>query len=280
MKKIKNKIYLYPQKITENFDGANFHIKYCLSFIKKYLKGNILEVGAGCGSFTRHYFSEKFSSITMTERDKKNALDLSKKYKKIKNIKDLKNLSKKEKIKETIKALKQGYELIYGGWLESGKWSGELDFLEINKDLKSNLGSWSYEVIDTKNSASVKGAHIYQVGLYSFLLKEIQGKLPKNFYILLKDKTKQAIKLREVYDTFLLHKNSYENFITNELNKTKPEKCGFCSLCDWNEICSNEWIKKRHLNQVLGNNKKNTKKLNKVGINNYDDLAKLDPKKK
>jgi len=34
------------------------------------------------------------------------------------------------------------------------------------------------------------------------------------------------------------------------------------------------------LNQVLGNNKKNTKKLNKVGINNYDELAKLDPKKK
>ena len=42
------------------------------------------------------------------------------------------------------------------GWLESGKWSGELDFLEINKDLKSNLGNWSYEVTDTKNSASVK----------------------------------------------------------------------------------------------------------------------------
>ena len=61
--------------------------------------------------------------------------ELSKKYKKIKNIKDLKSLSKKEKIKETIKALKQGYELIYGGWLESDKWSGELDFLEINKDI-------------------------------------------------------------------------------------------------------------------------------------------------
>ena len=43
--------------------------------------------------------------------------ELSKKYKKVKNIKKLKDLSKEEKIKETIKALKSGYELIYGGWL-------------------------------------------------------------------------------------------------------------------------------------------------------------------
>ena len=41
------------------------------------------------------------------------------------------------KIKETNKALKEGYELIYGGWLKSGNWSGELDFLEINNEVKS-----------------------------------------------------------------------------------------------------------------------------------------------
>ena len=39
----------YPQKATENFDTANFHIKYCLYFIKKFLSGKILEVGAGWG---------------------------------------------------------------------------------------------------------------------------------------------------------------------------------------------------------------------------------------
>ena len=66
--------YTYPEKITENFDTANFHIKYCLSFIKKYLRGDILEVGAGCGSFTRHYFNKKIKSLLVTELDKKNHL--------------------------------------------------------------------------------------------------------------------------------------------------------------------------------------------------------------
>ena len=34
------------------------------------MKGNILEVGAGCGSFTKFYH-EKYQSITLTELDKK-----------------------------------------------------------------------------------------------------------------------------------------------------------------------------------------------------------------
>ncbi|WP_440677397.1 TM0106 family RecB-like putative nuclease [Candidatus Pelagibacter sp. HIMB1587] len=206
--------------------------------------------------------------------------ELSKKYKKVKNIKILKNLSKEEKIEETIKALEDGYELIYGGWLQSGNWSGELDFLEINKNVQSNLGNYSYEIIDTKNSSKVKGDHIYQVCLYSFLLKEAQGTLADNFYILLKDKSKELIKLKEVYDTFLLHKKSYETFIKNGLGKTKPEKCSNCTFCDWKEVCDNEWINKRHLNQVLLNNRKDIKKLNNAGIYNFDELAKLNPKTK
>ena len=76
--------------------------------------------------------------------------------------------------------------IIYGGFLISGSWSGELDFLEINRNVKSKLGNYSYEIIDTKNSLKVKGDHIYQLGVYAYLLKNIQGTLPEKFYILLK----------------------------------------------------------------------------------------------
>ena len=34
----------YPETATETFDNANFHIRYCLSFMKKYIKGDILEI--------------------------------------------------------------------------------------------------------------------------------------------------------------------------------------------------------------------------------------------
>ena len=36
----------YPEIATERFDKANFHIKYCLASIKKFIKGDVLEVGA------------------------------------------------------------------------------------------------------------------------------------------------------------------------------------------------------------------------------------------
>jgi len=206
--------------------------------------------------------------------------ELSKKYKKIKNIKILNKLSKEEKIKETNDALRKGYELIYGGWLESGNFRGELDFLEINNNVKSNLGDWSYEIIDTKNSAKVKGDHIYQLSLYSFLLEEAQGIFPKNFYVLLKDKSKVPIMLNDVYASFLKQKNYFEIFMENELNRKILEKISHCSLRDIQEFCENEWKEKKHLNQVLGSNKNNIKKLNNAGVTNFNKLAKLDPKKK
>tara|TARA_B110000211_G_scaffold233693_1_gene300635 strand:- start:2595 stop:3284 length:690 start_codon:yes stop_codon:yes gene_type:complete len=77
----------YPEVVTERFDDANFHINYCLKFIKKYMKGSVLEVGAGCGSFTRNYINSEISSITLTEVDNKNILDLREKFKSNQKIK-------------------------------------------------------------------------------------------------------------------------------------------------------------------------------------------------
>tara|TARA_B100000963_G_C22540910_1_gene632144 strand:+ start:575 stop:1258 length:684 start_codon:yes stop_codon:yes gene_type:complete len=77
---------VYPVVATERFDNAKFHRRYCLSFIKKFIKGNVLEVGAGCGSFTRDYINSNIN-ITLTETDKKNFSDLKNNFGKVQNIK-------------------------------------------------------------------------------------------------------------------------------------------------------------------------------------------------
>ena len=59
----------YPELATERFDNANFHINYCLSFINKFIKGNVIEIGAGCGSFTKNYYRPKMKNIVLTEKD-------------------------------------------------------------------------------------------------------------------------------------------------------------------------------------------------------------------
>ena len=93
----------YPKIATERFDNATFHIKYCLNFIKKYLKGDILEIGAGCGSFTKNYINDSFNSISLTELDNSNFNYLKKRFKKFKKI----NL-----IKKTIDDLEGNFDTI------------------------------------------------------------------------------------------------------------------------------------------------------------------------
>tara|TARA_A100001011_G_C14178775_1_gene785847 strand:+ start:139 stop:825 length:687 start_codon:yes stop_codon:yes gene_type:complete len=81
----------YPEIATERFDKANFHIKYCLSLVKNYIKGDVLEVGAGCGSFTRNYEKATNGSITLTELDEKNLFILKKNFKENTRIKVFKD---------------------------------------------------------------------------------------------------------------------------------------------------------------------------------------------
>jgi len=116
----------YPEVVTERFDGANFHINYCLKFMKKYLKGNVLEIGAGCGSFTRNYINEEIFSLTLTDTDDKNILILKNKYKNNPKIKitqqNINNIEQKfdtiiylhvlEHIKNDKKEIKKAYKAL------------------------------------------------------------------------------------------------------------------------------------------------------------------------
>ena len=58
----------YPEIALERFDKANFWILYIVFKIRKFLKDDMLEVGAGCGSFTKGYM-KNFQSITLTDAD-------------------------------------------------------------------------------------------------------------------------------------------------------------------------------------------------------------------
>ena len=80
----------YPGKELETFDQAKIFQKYIYLIIKKYLKDNILEVGAGIGSFTRSYF-HNHKNIHLSDLDQNNCSILKEKF----NDNDVKIDSKK-----------------------------------------------------------------------------------------------------------------------------------------------------------------------------------------
>jgi len=69
----------YPGKELEIFDQAKIFQKYIYLIIKKYLKDNILEVGAGIGSFTRSYF-HNHKNIHLSDLDQNNCNILKEKF--------------------------------------------------------------------------------------------------------------------------------------------------------------------------------------------------------
>jgi SAM-dependent methyltransferase len=75
----------YPGLELENFDKAVIWRKYIYFLLKRYIKKNVLEVGAGIGSFTRNYERE-INKITISESDEKNFNLLLKKFSDKKNI--------------------------------------------------------------------------------------------------------------------------------------------------------------------------------------------------
>jgi len=204
--------------------------------------------------------------------------ELKKKFKKTLNLKDQK-LTREEKISKTVQGMKEGFEIIHGGWLKRDKWIGEFDFLIINKDQKSKFGNYSYEVIDTKHSNKPKSDHAIQLSTYTFMLEETQGVLPKKFIIILKNMVHEEVQVDLVYEFFKKTRKNYEKFVETLLNKQKPEKCSACDNCEWLDRCESIWKKEDNLRLVGGLTKIHEKKLLNIKIDTATKLSKQDENK-
>ena len=100
----------YPHTATERFDDAKLWINYVIKITKIYIGKNVLEVGAGCGSFTTNYINF-IENLTLTEADNKNFKDLKKKFSDYKNIKIIKS--------DNVKKIKGSFDtIIYFNVLE------------------------------------------------------------------------------------------------------------------------------------------------------------------
>ena len=87
-----------------------------------------------------------------------------------------------EVVSSTLEAMSAGREIIVQGALSEGSWSGRPDILR-RVETPSDLGDWSYEVIDTKLARETRSGTILQLSLYSDLLRSFQGVQPEFMYV-------------------------------------------------------------------------------------------------
>jgi len=185
-----------------------------------------------------------------------------------------------EKAHATLKAMKDGVEIIFQATFLDDQFLGYADFLR-RTEIPSLLGSYSYEVLDTKLSLSVKAKFVIQLAFYSDLLKEIQGVLPHNMYVILGNGDEEALKCSDFAEFYERQKHRFLKKVnSNQQDSSYPEPCDQCDLCHWRDICKKRWEDDDHLSQVANILKVHVHRLEDSGIKTLEQLAKIDPEKR
>jgi predicted RecB family nuclease len=176
----------------------------------------------------------------------------------------------------TRQAMRDGHDVIFQAAFLSGSLYGRADFLR-RVDRPSALGTWSYEVIDTKLGRSPKAKFIIQLCFYSFLLAEVQGEEPVTMSLVLGDRTERHFRYANYSRYFRQVRDRFLAFTAAHPNQTYPERVEHCALCPWRDLCDARWLEDDHLNQVAGITRTQIERLQGAGINTVAALAGLVP---
>jgi uncharacterized protein len=175
-------------------------------------------------------------------------------------------------VKETEEAMKNGVDVIYQARLvEEGAWGGWSDFV-LKVDKPSNLGNWSYEVLDTKLATETRAGTILQIALYSEKIGFIQGVMPEKMWVQNPDGQKEY-RVDDYISFVRLAKKRLVESIDNE-NVTYPEPITHCDICNWWEHCNKQRRQDDHLGFVAGMGTAQIKEMRSNNINTLEAFAK------
>lgn len=183
------------------------------------------------------------------------------------------------RVQATLAAMRKGAEVIYQATLRDGCWVGHADFLRRVDGVASSLGSWSYEVADTKLARSPKAKFLVQLAFYSDLVAKVQGLEPRQMHVVLGDSTERQFRVADyvhyiesLQARFLA---ALDGFASTTRTLTYATPCDHCDLCHWNQRCESQRLADDHLSQVAGITRIQTRRLQEAGVPTMAGLAAL-----
>ncbi len=153
-------------------------------------------------------------------------------------------------------------------------WYGRADFL-VRVDKPSDLGAFSYEVVETKLARSTKARAIIQLCFYSDLLSRIQGVVPDYMHVVLGGGAKPEKFFVQRYLAFF--RKIKRDFVAAQQaqRETYPEPVEHCRICDWSTVCDAQWRKDDHLSLVANISRNQRQALTAYGTETVAGLARL-----
>ncbi|MBV9495179.1 MAG: TM0106 family RecB-like putative nuclease [Acidobacteria bacterium] len=149
---------------------------------------------------------------------------------------------------ETLAAMRSGADFIYQASFFDGRWQGYPDLLR-RIERPSSLGGWSYEVLDTKFSHSVKPHFLLQLSDYSAHVARLQDLLPDEMHVILGTNHTVSFPV-DAFGAYYRHvRKSLDDFAARE-QPPIAYPVEFCALCEWLAHCRRHWNEIDHLSLV------------------------------
>ena len=176
----------------------------------------------------------------------------------------------------TVEAMQAGHDVIVQPIFESGRWFGRADVLRRVRRA-SRLGSFSYEVADTKLARETRGGTILQLCLYSDMVASVQGFPPELMHVVSPgtDFKPESFRLNDFVTYYRLVKAALERTVGSNGEDTYPEPVPQCDLCRWWSACDQQRRADDHLSLVAGISRGQRRELVEWGVDTLAELAGL-----
>ena len=179
----------------------------------------------------------------------------------------------------TVATMRDGADVIVQATLASDKWFGRADILR-RVPIASELGAWSYEVIDTKLARETRAGTILQLCLYSDIVGEVQGLLPECMHVVAPGTNFEAesFRVNDYLAYYRLVKQRLADTVAGGAGAsqpTYPDPVPQCEVCRWWSSCDRRRRDDDHLSLVAGVSKLQRRELAAWGVETLTDLAQL-----
>ncbi|HJU24278.1 MAG TPA: TM0106 family RecB-like putative nuclease, partial [Casimicrobiaceae bacterium] len=176
----------------------------------------------------------------------------------------------------SIEAMRAGADVILQPALRNASWFGRPDLLRrVAKP--SALGSWSYEVHDTKLANETSAGTILQLALYSDLLANVQGLTPEFFHVVTPNTALQTYRFDDFSAYFRLVRRRLESTVSIDpralLAANYPEPVKHCDVCRWWRDCDRRRREDDHLSLVAGMSRLHAHELERAGLGTLTQLG-------
>jgi uncharacterized protein len=180
-----------------------------------------------------------------------------------------------DSLERTLAAMRAGAPLIYQAALGSARWQGRADFL-LRVETPSELGAWSYEVVDAKLATATRAGTILQLCVYSELIAELQGKWPESACVVAPHHNfvPEAYRLADYTAYYRLVKQRLQDALARR-EMPYPEPVMFCEVCAWWQQCNARRRNDDHLGFVAGISRLQIRELRRIEVDTLERLGGL-----